>query len=906
MFSKEYSDEIRQHFENQMNMLRDRVEELKKEESKKAEEDGHLICFSRRLLEQKLEEISAVLTECTQDEAEAYRFLYSAMPLSDLLNYPAAVYLAYARHGVFLWREGTFAGRVPEKIFANYVLHYRVHNEDITDTRRFFYDQLYERTAHKSMYDAAVETNYWCAEKATYQSTFMRTQNPLTMYGTAAGRCGEEAPFAVTALRSIGIPARGVVAPWWAHCDDNHAWVEAWCDGSWHFLGGCEPEHALDMGWFKGPTSRAMLIESRWFGRDLPEEPVVGKPDMARRLNHLDLYAKTKKLRIKVTDEQGDPVPGARVDFSVLNFARFNSIATLYTGAEKEASDYGSVTIDTGYGDLLVCVYGNGCYGECPISLTEDPEEKEGSYKDYIVVIKRELQRLDEWRNIDLHAPVGKSQEEQMTEEEAAAREKRQEEAVASRQKRIRDFYLEDAAERILKRFQDEDKGTIEDILHQARGNMGEIVRFLEWDFAGQVTTLEEQYGTERWKAEVLKALHPNDYWDIKAEVLAECCIYAAAYAGAYPQDIFFHDLLSPSTMFALPSVCRKTLSDMFHEKEQAEIRKEPKCLQEKLENILVSMPEQEYANLVTSPLGCLTGGICNEISRTVLYLQIYRSLGIPARIRPMDRNLEYYAEGAYHPVFAAEGAACTTLVLESGNTLKLEDWKRYSVSKFEKGRFMPLFIRPIKKTEAQEESPTEHRLELETGFYRIVTTNRLQNGDQLVKIYDFCLKSQEEKRIVLEMREISAKDLLQQKSVEDLPLYTTEQKKVMLSSLSREKRCLVIWLELTREPTEHILNEMFERHEAFEKLPVPMYFVLRKGTDYTKDQTFMRTWGALPGIQLIFEEFGEAYEKISLQTGNTPGKLPLAMIMENGQDCIFSNSGYNVGMADMLLRILQ
>ena len=30
--------------------------------------------------------------------------------------------------------------------------------------------------------------------------------------------------------------------PRWAHTDDNHAWVEAWVNGKWYFLGACEPE----------------------------------------------------------------------------------------------------------------------------------------------------------------------------------------------------------------------------------------------------------------------------------------------------------------------------------------------------------------------------------------------------------------------------------------------------------------------------------------------------------------------------------------------------------------------------------------------------------------------------------------------------------------------------------------
>ena len=75
-----------------------------------------------------------------------------------------------------------------------------------------------------------------------------------------------ESTFTVAALRSIGIPARQVYTPRWAHTDDNHAWVEAWADGKWYFLGACEPEPVLNLAWFNEPASRAMLMHTRAFG----------------------------------------------------------------------------------------------------------------------------------------------------------------------------------------------------------------------------------------------------------------------------------------------------------------------------------------------------------------------------------------------------------------------------------------------------------------------------------------------------------------------------------------------------------------------------------------------------------------------------------------------------------------
>ena len=81
-------------------------------------------------------------------------------------------------------------------------------------------------------------------------------------------------------MRSAGIPARPVYVPRWSHCDDNHAWVEVWCDGDWHYLGACEPEAVLDKSWFTNAASRAMMIGSRWYDHAMPDEKVIGKDGM--------------------------------------------------------------------------------------------------------------------------------------------------------------------------------------------------------------------------------------------------------------------------------------------------------------------------------------------------------------------------------------------------------------------------------------------------------------------------------------------------------------------------------------------------------------------------------------------------------------------------------------------------
>ena len=135
-----------------------------------------------------------------------------------------------------LRRNVEWCRALPEEVFLHHVAYYRVNTENIEPNRGFFFSLLYPLVLGLPADRAALEINYWCAAHVRYVSNDRRTASPLTLYRAGEGRCGEESAFAVTALRSVGLPARQVYAPWWAHCDDNHAWVELFTDGAWHFM----------------------------------------------------------------------------------------------------------------------------------------------------------------------------------------------------------------------------------------------------------------------------------------------------------------------------------------------------------------------------------------------------------------------------------------------------------------------------------------------------------------------------------------------------------------------------------------------------------------------------------------------------------------------------------------------
>lgn len=298
----------------------------------------------------------------------ALEFLYAYMPGPDMADYPLSFYVAQTECALRARREMPWGATVPEREWLHFVLPVRVNNENLDTFRTARYEELKQRVAGLSMRDAVLEVNHWCHEYVTYQPSDSRTSAPLATMRSATGRCGEESTFTVAALRAVGIPARQVYTPRWAHTDDNHAWVEAWVDGKWYFLGACEPEPVLNLGWFNQPASRGMLMHTKVYGRYDGPEDVIGRTPCYTEINVTANYAPVARTTVVVTDTAGRPVTGADVEFKLYNYAEF------FTVCRTRSDSAGRASITAGLGDLLVWAAHNGRYGLAKFTVGQGSE----------------------------------------------------------------------------------------------------------------------------------------------------------------------------------------------------------------------------------------------------------------------------------------------------------------------------------------------------------------------------------------------------------------------------------------------------------------------------------------------------------------------------------------------------
>lgn len=286
--------------------------------------------------------------DLTAKEKAAMTWIYAYSYTPDILDQTTDFHLANVRKALQAREELPWGKSVPADQWRAFVLPLRVNNEVLDDFRTEYYEELRDLVKDMTMEEAVLELNHWSHQHITYEPSDGRTSSPIATLRNALGRCGEQSTFVAAVLRTVGIPARQVYTPRWAHTDNNHAWVEAWVDGEWRYLGASEPAPVLDNAWFDAPVLRAMLLHSRAFGPYQGMEEWLGEDLSMTELNVSENYVPTAPAKVVVVDKEGRPQEGVEVTFRLYNYVELYPIVTRKTNRLGEAS------VKLGLGDIMI------------------------------------------------------------------------------------------------------------------------------------------------------------------------------------------------------------------------------------------------------------------------------------------------------------------------------------------------------------------------------------------------------------------------------------------------------------------------------------------------------------------------------------------------------------------------
>ena len=810
----------------------------------------------------------------THEEETYLLFLYDNMSLPDRVELDTAYYRAQVNAALTARAELPWGKIVPEREFRHFVLPPRVNNEDLDDFRQRYYTELRDRVQGLPMTDAILEVNHWCHEHVTYRPTSARTLGPVSSVRTAYGRCGEESVLLVAALRTVGIPARQVYTPRWAHTDDNHAWVEAWADGQWHFLGACEPEPILDLGWFNESASRGMLMHTRVFGNyDGPEE-IVKQEHNLTEINVTEHYAPTSRLEVLVVDSLGQPQPDITVDFKLYNYAEF------YTVASKTTDQQGRTFLTAGHGDLLV-------WAATPSALAI---QKATVGTDSLITLRltgSSSPLLD--GELDITPPPASATLPTPSEEQRAENNRR--------------LAVEDSIRHAY-------EATMPD--QRSRGNHAVIAAFRDSAAAR---------GQEEIAEQLITVLPDKDLQDVTLDVLLDNLPVSSLIP--HPSSLTPY-LLSPrierERLTAFKAPLRVALAGFDVQRLIAWAR-----------DSITIIDDQNPQRLRMTPLAVLRSRTADRLGRDIFFVAACRALDIPARINEIDGKVQYYDADWVDVTFDAPAALTPQpsalkgrLLLSYAPTRFVPDaqyYTHFTISRLNDDNRLQLLTFP---EEATMQNTFAAGVELDAGTYVLTTGTRLANGSVLAATRTITLPAGTTTRVPFSLREqsdaiavigsLNAEDLYQPLTPDYTLSDTVDNAPTSLLATAGRGYYIVGLLAPNHEPTNHALRDIARVADGFNAWNRKLIFLFDSPAAATRFNFNEFTSAAantaapqLPSTVVWGADIdGAIRDELIASLHLTSASLPIFVIADSFNRVVYVSQGYTIGLGDQLLKVIQ
>ncbi len=814
--------------------------------------------------------------DLTPEEKEAMQFLYAFMPLSDLSNRSGDFYLSQVRSAFEARKAFTWGKSIPESVFRHFVLPYRINNENSDESRALFFKELYPRIKDMTMEEAALEVNHWCHEKVNYRPTNERTISPQGAIKTAYGRCGEESTFTVTALRSVSIPARQVYTPRWAHTDDNHAWVEVFIDGQWKYLGACEPKPVLNTAWFDEPVLRAMMVHTKAFGKYNGSEAVIHSYDQYSILNLLSNYVPVKTLVVKVVNQEKKPVADASVSFGLYNYAEF------YALKKYQTDEKGMVQMTSGLGTLEVMASSkNGMFNSQMVDLSEQDT--------CVIVLEKKIGTT--YQEHIAHIPPVQRLPKAVSSEKVAENDRRLLQEDSIREQYIATFYTDKKAQDFLKSLalSGSEKASLIDLLKEARGNYAEVEKYLN-----QAFKINKEQAVD-----LLSILKKKDLHDLNADVIIQ---HLKAFKCQNPKEkqaIIKEYVLNPRVSVEEISDYRPFLQEQFADIQAQsgdKIEKAADLLQKWVETHITIDDKWNYYRIIMNQKGVYNLRVADKRSRDVFFVSVMRSLGFPARIEQARRQLQYYHNNQWVDVIWNDKNATEMTEKPSTERAKLSfkyqqvgDLKdplyriHFGLAKYNGSTFETLeydWEKPL--------SAFEMPLEVEPGYYQLITGNRLHDGRVLIHRTYFNLKANENKVVDLIISEVE----------QPLPVLA-QWTDFKFDKKVKDNYEIIGWINPKTEPGKHFINDFKPLIASYKEQNIPFKLYTSNPLEQAMTQEMLGN-----DIMVSVDKSNALLEQLYQSGGfEKPIMLPVFIIIDRDKNIRLLTKGYNIGTPAQLLK---
>ena len=795
------------------------------------------------------------------DETEAMKFLYDSMPLSDRLMKSEQYYLDNVKVSLRAADDLPWVSDIPEDIWYHFVLPVRSNNETIDDFRTTYYEELRDRVKGMTMHDAALEVNHWLHEKVTYEPSDSRTSAPAATIRTAKGRCGEESVLGVAAMRAVGIPARQVYTPRWAHTDDNHAWVEVWIDGKWYFLGACEPEPELNRAWFNSPASRGMMMHTRVFGKYDGNEQVLSRKGNITEINVTDNYVPVRDNYVTVYGSEGTPLKGIPVSFHIYNYAEFYPVATFMTDSA------GRVMLRTGCGEMLAWATDGKNFGFAKISGLET--------------------------RLDMTTPLGQEFSCDLTiippaENPIPAYATQQQIEENARRMAVEDS-IRNAYTATFYTPQPGDSPRVSALLVKARGNWREICSFIDSVDPDRIDDA----------LDMLEAVSDKDLRDTPAFVFSATLEATPVWQSRETtqhlnRDMYVNYVLNPRIDNELLSPYRMTLG--------TPATSPGDIIALAADSIIVDDVANGY-NVPVTPSEAWFGRKADSHSRDILFVAMCRNSGIAARINEISGRPQYYDGRDWITVdfvkVSDKKVPQGYLTATYSPIPYLENpqyYRHFTISDLSTGR--PALLE-FDEDAATYKTTLADTLTIDEGYYMLTSGTRMADGSVLAHIEAFPVRHDSLTTVPLVLRN-NPQQIRVIGNMDCEALYKTpdDTDRSILSTTGRGYFIICV-LGATDEPSNHAVTELAAISEDLNRWGCPILMLKpNAAARHELDDIKLLSYGSDPDNSIA--------SMLRIGTDSRKSQLPVIAVADSFGRIVFISEGYDTSLGSKIKSIIS
>ena len=437
-----------------------------------------------------------------------------------------------------------------------------------------------------------------------------------------------------------------------------------------------------------------------------------------------------------------------------------------------------------------------------------------------------------------------------------------------------------------------------------SRGNYAEIEKFL------RETPAEKR----EMAMNLLGVISAKDLRDTPASVLAD----HLNNTPAVESDLYVEYIMNPRVSNEFLTPYKSFAAAQVDEATRNAVQQNPAELVDWVKQNITIKGDLNPQRIPIMPEGVWKARVADKHSRDIFFVAAARSMGVPARIEPVAKKVQYYKDGWVDVDFeaAVQSNAKQGKVVASYAPIKvLQDPKYYShftIAKvLENGTLQTLDFESANGADMGTgdtwSALLKKPLTLDEGNYMLVTGTRMANGSVLSEISFFTVKANETTNIKLEMRE--SQDEIQVignfNSENKFTLAESGEETSLLATTGRGYYIVAI-LGARQEPTNHAMRDIAAVKSDLEAWGRQMVLLFPDEKGWKSFDA--KEFGELPNCITYGIDTNHAIQNeiVAAMKLSNAHQLPIFIIADTFNRVVFVSQGYTIGLGEQLMKVIH